>query len=68
MNTKIITTVLLAATLDMAGPMWRARENAVFAQTDFLARFWDWLGDTGDALEARVDRLALGGISTSART
>lgn len=58
MNIKSITTVLLAGTLDIAWPMCRARENAVFAQSDFLACFWCRVGDTGYTLEALVDRLA----------
>jgi hypothetical protein len=55
---RSITTVLLAATLDIAGPMCRARENAVFAELDVLARFWERVGDIGDALESVADRLA----------
>jgi hypothetical protein len=58
MTTKSITTVLLAATLDIAWPMGRARENGVMSPYASVARFWERVGDVGEALEARVDRLA----------
>jgi hypothetical protein len=58
MNTKSITTVLLAATLDSAWLMCRAQENGVMSPYSSVDRFWQRVGGIGEALEAFVDRVA----------
>lgn len=57
MVTKIITALLVAA-LDTAWSMCRAGQKAALAQLDIVARFWLGVGNTGEALEATVDRVA----------
>ncbi|MGY4500401.1 hypothetical protein ACVWYH_004332 [Bradyrhizobium sp. GM24.11] len=54
-----IAAPLIASTLDnVAWPMCRARQNAVMAESNILARFWNYVGDAGEALEAALDRVA----------
>jgi hypothetical protein len=60
MNAKSITTriitVLLGKILDFAWPMCRARFKGVMSPHTSVARFWERVGGTGEALEALVDR------------
>jgi hypothetical protein len=57
--TKQITTALLKATLcDIAFPLARARENSVMASSTFVARIWERVGDAGDVLSVKVERVA----------
>jgi predicted TPR repeat methyltransferase len=58
MNAKSITTVLLGKILDFAWPMCRARFKGVISPPTSVARFWELVGGTGEALEALVDRVA----------
>ena len=53
-----VATVLLTAILGVAWPMCRAGQNAVLAQSNIVARFWEHVGSTGRTLESFVDRLA----------
>ncbi|GAA0001890.1 hypothetical protein BDS110ZK4_56670 [Bradyrhizobium diazoefficiens] len=66
MVSQIITALLVAA-LDTAWSMCRAGQKAALAQSDIVARFWLGVGNTGEALEAIVDRVsAWCGIDISA--
>lgn len=53
-----ITTALLTAALDTAWSMSRAGQKAALVQSDVAARLWMRVGNTGEALEAAVDRVA----------
>lgn len=58
--TKQIATVLVRTTIrDIAWPMSRARQNGVLSPYDFVARFWERVGATGEALEAAVERVTV---------
>lgn len=55
--TKHITTIVLVKTLELvAWPMCRARNDGAMSSYAFVARFWEYVGGIGGALEAGVDR------------
>lgn len=59
MISKIDTAWMIYALLQLASAMIRAGERAVFAPSHLVARFWERVGTSGEALEAAMNRVAV---------